>query len=72
MKIDLNKNGGDFLSVNTFLPKLKCPLLDLSVLDVLLVGHISVQIPKHVGDVNSHNQNKSWRMIRMLACPWSV
>ncbi len=27
--------------------------------DVLLVGQISVQIPTHVGDVNSHNQNKS-------------
>ncbi len=27
--------------------------------DVLLVGHISVQIPTHLGDVNSHNQNKS-------------
>jgi hypothetical protein len=28
--------------------------------DVLLMGHFSVQIPTHVGDVNSQNQNKSW------------
>jgi hypothetical protein len=28
--------------------------------DVLLAGHISLQIPTQVGDVNSHNQNKSW------------
>ena len=30
MKIDLKKSGGDFLSVNTFPPKLKYLLLDLS------------------------------------------
>ncbi len=28
--------------------------------DLLLGGHISGQIPTHVGDVNSQNQNKSW------------
>jgi hypothetical protein len=28
--------------------------------DVLLARQISVQISTHVGDVNSHNQNKSW------------
>ncbi len=27
--------------------------------DVLLAGHFAVQIPTHVGDVNSQNQNKS-------------
>jgi hypothetical protein len=27
--------------------------------DVLLAGHISVYFPTHMGDVNSHNQNKS-------------
>jgi hypothetical protein len=32
MKIDLKKKEGDFLSINTFLPKLKRHLLDLSVL----------------------------------------
>ena len=32
MKIDLKKSGGDFLSVNTFPPKLKSLVLDLSVL----------------------------------------
>ncbi len=32
MKIDLKKSEGDFLFVNTFPPKLKCLLLDLSVL----------------------------------------
>jgi hypothetical protein len=35
MKIDLKKSVGDFLSVNTFPPKLKCVLLNLSVLHVL-------------------------------------
>jgi hypothetical protein len=28
-------------------------------IDVLLAGHFSVQLPTHVGDVNSQNQNKS-------------
>ncbi len=32
IKMDLEKSGGDFLSVNSFLPKLKRYLLDLSVL----------------------------------------
>ncbi len=27
--------------------------------DVLLAGHFSVQLPTHVGDVNSQNHNKS-------------
>ncbi len=35
-------------------------LIDARV-DVFFAGHISVHIPTHVGDVNSHhNQNKSW------------
>jgi hypothetical protein len=34
MKIDLKKSGGDFLSVNTFPPKLKTVVFDLSVLNV--------------------------------------
>jgi hypothetical protein len=29
--------------------------------DVILAGHFSVQLPTHMGDVNSQNQNKVGR-----------
>jgi hypothetical protein len=38
LKIDLKKSGGDFSSVNSFPPKLKKYLLDLSVLFVSTVA----------------------------------
>jgi hypothetical protein len=43
MKIDLKKSGGDFSSVNTFLPKLKSRVLDLSVLFFLM----SCMVPEY-------------------------
>ncbi len=42
MTIDLKKSGGDFLSVNTFPQKLKCPLLDLSVFNISYEKNISI------------------------------
>jgi hypothetical protein len=45
MKIDLNKSGGDFLSFNTFLPKLKGHLLDLSVFYVLFLKNKGTNSP---------------------------
>jgi hypothetical protein len=33
-------------------------MLLLTQADVLFAGHFSKQIPTHVGDVNSQNQNK--------------
>jgi hypothetical protein len=45
MKIDLNKSGGNFSSVNTFLPKPTILLLDLSVLSVK--NHKRKKVPRH-------------------------
>ncbi len=36
--MDLKQSGGNFLSVNSFLPKLKRYVLDLSVLNVFSIG----------------------------------
>jgi hypothetical protein len=38
LKMDLKKSGGNFLSVNSFPPKLKRYLLDLSVLHALALS----------------------------------